>query len=189
MPLIASWRAAATATTSACSTNPNPDPNPDPDPDPDSDPNPNPNPNPDPDPNPTPNPNPNPNPNQAHGLRSAIAARHAAMLQGAAATPGPPQLQAQPQAPQSPQAPQAPPQPQVAASAVREAAGGAAVATEQVEVALSGRSGIRAVQLATPRRAPPAAARILETLRRCWQWHRGSGAGGTRGRIIGRASG
>ena len=128
---------------------------------------------------------------EAHGLRSAIAARHAAMLQGAAAAPEPPGPPGSPgpsgpplqsQAPPSPQATQAPPQPQVAALAVREAAGGAAVAVEQVEVALGGGSGIRAVQLATPR-APPAAARILEALRRCW--HRGSGAGGARGRPSG----
>eukprot|EP00964_Phaeocystis_antarctica_P015938 scaffold8827_cov69-Phaeocystis_antarctica.AAC.1 len=49
---------------------------------------------------------------ETHGLRSAIAARHAAMLQGAAAAPGPPGPPLQSQAPPSPQAPQAPPQPQ-----------------------------------------------------------------------------
>ena len=98
---------------------------------------------------PTPNANPNPN--------------------GAASAPGPPTSQSQSQA-QAPPSPQAPPQPQVAAQDVREAAGRAAVAAEQVQLALSGGSGIRAVQLATPR-APPAAARLLEAFRRCW--HRG----------------
>ena len=131
---------------------------------------------------------------EAHGLRSAIAARHAAMLQGAAAAPEPPGPPGSPgpsgpplqsQAPPSPQATQAPPQPQVAALAVREAAGGAAVAVEQVEVALGGGSGIPGQCSWRPRvrHPPPAAARILEALRRCW--HRGSGAGGARGRPSG----
>ena len=100
-----------------------------------------------------PPPNANPNPN------------------GAASAPGPPTSQAQAQAQaQAPPSPQAPPQPQLAAHGVREAAGRAAVAAEQVQLALSGGSRIRAAQLATPR-APPAAARLLEAFRRCW--HRG----------------